>query len=114
MSDRVTQEFYCGECSGYFLVRLNMELNHEVMVRCPSCNHLHQRNIRDGRIFEKGRFESTVKENIRTTMATYSKKPHTEAMQKAQKASDYRGRRDGVPLDMERWLEIAGRERGDT
>lgn len=120
MSDSITQEFYCGECSGYFLVRLNINLNMEVMVRCPKCNHLHQRCITDGQIFEKGRFQTKVKENIRTTMASYSKKPHTEEMQKAHKKNKHdpycSDRRDGVPMSpamMDRWLNVAAREKGE-
>jgi len=120
MSGRITQEFYCGECSGYFLVRLNMELNSVVMIRCPKCSHLHQRCINDGQIFEKGRHQTSVKENIRTTMATYSKEPHTVKMQEAQKKNKHStycaDRRDGVPMSqdqMDRWLNVAARERGE-
>jgi len=111
---RVTQEFYCGECQGYFMVRLNMALNHEVHVKCPSCGHEHRRVIKDGVIYESGRYSADVKETVRTTMATYHKEPITERMRKAHDGSSYGGRRDGVEMSaaqMERWAELAHRER---
>gem|GEM_PF-5267451 len=53
-------------------------------------------------------------------MATYSKEPHTAKMQEAQKNNKHRtycaDRRDGVPMSqdqMERWLNVAARERGE-
>jgi hypothetical protein len=110
---RVTQEFYCGECQGYFLVRLNMALNFEAHIKCPKCEHEHRRIIKDGEIYEKGRYGVDVKETIHTTMAQYSKEPFTAKMKKASKWGD---RRDGVPMDhvmAERWLNVAARERGE-
>lgn len=56
---RISQEFYCGECKGYFVVRLNIELNHEVEIACPNCGHEHRRCIVDGLIFEQGRHTGT-------------------------------------------------------
>lgn len=112
---RASQEFYCGECVGYFLVRLNMALNHEVEVRCPNCGHEHRRVVRDGVIYESGRFASSVKEKVLTTIATYHKEPITEHMQNAH-AWD---RRDAVKIsadqksrwsEMLRWSEVAARE----
>lgn len=110
---RTTQEFYCGECSGYFLAHVNRALNHEILVRCPKCKHEHRRVIKDGTIYEQGRGGSDtsgVKETLITTMATYSKTSRTEMG----KNNTYNSRRDGKPLtpaQKERWLEIAERER---
>lgn len=109
---RVSQEFYCGECKGYFMVRLNMILNHEVHIKCPNCGHEHRRVINDGVIYEKGRYDHDVKENVLTTKATYHKEPITERMQKAR--DSWSGRRDGVPMTAEqmlRWAEVAHREK---
>jgi uncharacterized Zn finger protein (UPF0148 family) len=77
MSDRVSQEFYCGHCDGYFFVRLNAALKYEVLIVCPNCGHEHQRVINKGVISEKGRFQNEVKEKIRSTKATYSKTSRT-------------------------------------
>lgn len=111
---RVSQEFYCGECKGYFMIRLNMVLNHEVHVKCPNCAHEHRRVIQDGMIYESGRYSSDVKENVLTTMATYHKTPITERMRKAHEKNGWGGRRDGVQMTEEqlsRWAEVAQREK---
>lgn len=110
--ERISQEFFCGECHGYFLVRLNIALNHEAEIVCPNCGHEHRRCIKDGQIYEQGRFNTTIKEKIRPTSATYSKTPLTEKMQQAHEK--HGSRRDGVPVMMDRWLEVAARERGET
>jgi predicted RNA-binding Zn-ribbon protein involved in translation (DUF1610 family) len=107
--ERASQEFYCGACEGYFMVRLNMALNHEVHVKCPKCGHEHRRVIKGGVIYDNGRYKSEVVENILTTMATYHKEPVTVKMKKAQKW----GRRDGIELtdiQLLRWHEVAQRE----
>jgi hypothetical protein len=98
MADRVWQEFYCGECDGYFDVKLNMGLNYEVEVVCPNCEHKHRRCIKDGQIFESGRYNSAIKEEIISTKAAYHKKPRTKAMNNASKDSRWSGRRDGVVI----------------
>lgn len=111
---RVSQEFYCGECVGYFMVRLNMALNHEVHVKCPNCAHEHRRVIRDGVIYESGRYSSDIKENVMTTMATYHKEPITERMIDAAANNQWGGRRDGVTMtndQLQRWAEVAQREK---
>lgn len=113
---RVSQEFYCGECQGYFVVRLNMSLNFEALIQCPQCGHEHRRVIKDGEIYEKGRHTVSVKETILTTMATYSKEPFTDKMKKAHENGAWGGRRDGVAFDhamAERWLNVVARERGE-
>lgn len=117
MSDRpqrTSQEFYCGECQGYFLVRLNMALNHEIHVCCPNCNHEHRRVIKEGTIYEDGRYSSDVKERVLTSKATYHKEPVTERMKKAHKKRSWPDRRDGVPMtddQLMRWHEVAEREK---
>ncbi len=111
---RVSQEFHCGNCSGYFVVRLNLGLNHEVEIVCPGCGHEHRRCVKNGLIFEAGRFKTDSKEKIRPTKAAFSKTPITDKMKKAQYG------RDGVELSgatldeyRQRWLEVAARERGE-
>jgi hypothetical protein len=116
MMARMSQEFYCGECQNYFIVRLNMELNHEVLVVCPNkkCKHEHRRRIENGQIFESGRFSKEPAEHVLANVATLSKIPFTEQMQKAAEKNSYGGRRDGVPIiDPMRWHDIAARERGE-
>ena len=116
--ERVSQEFYCHECDGYFLVRLNTAINHEVEVRCPNCGHEHRRCIVHGQILENGRYKSDVREKILTSMANYSKTPRTHKMQEDEKSKKW-GRRDGVIIERdpqtqiefnERWLNVAQRQ----
>lgn len=90
---RVWQEFYCGECKGYIRVKLNIELNHEVEVVCPKCGHRHRRVIRDGQIFENGRFTNEPKEEICPPMSAYQKEPWTKKMRTAHEKNDYGARR---------------------
>jgi len=106
---RVSQEFYCSECKGYFLVRLNTGLNQEVEIVCPNCGHEHRRCIVEGQIFEYGRFKTDSKEKIRPTKASFSTEPLTVKMKQTSYA------RDGAILTeqmRERWLEKAAAEMG--
>ena len=112
-TQRQSQEFYCGECRGYFIVRLNMALNHEALIKCPNCGHEHQRCVNNGVIYERGRFANSVKETVRPMKSSYSKKPRTKAMEEAHEKNSYRDRRDGVKMSrqqLSRWAEIADRE----
>ena len=52
MHEKVTQEFYCNGCDGYFRVRLNIALDRNVVVVCPNCGHRHARGIKKGVIIE--------------------------------------------------------------
>lgn len=109
------QEFYCGECRTYFIIKLNMALESIVFVVCPGCEHEHQRSIRAGRLTEEGRHESTPTLKIRALKSTMSKTPLTEAMQRAHETHSYQGRRCGIPVPppmYDRWLEVAAREKG--
>ncbi len=105
---RVSQEFYCGECKHYFIVRLNMSLNQEVHIQCPNnaCKHEHRRCIKNGLIFESGRYHTDAKEEVLPNPATLSKTPKTDKMKKAHEESSYNQRRDGVPLTFlgESWV----------
>jgi len=61
---------------------------------------------------ETGRYSSDVKETLLATMATYSKTPVTETMEKAKQ---WHERRNAVPLDpimQDRWLEKAQNDGG--
>ena len=110
--ERISQEFYCSECKGYFLVRLNTSLNQGVEIVCPNCGHEHRRCIVDGQIFENGRFKTDVKEKIRPTKTSYSKEPLTTKMKQA---GDWGQRRDGsilTELMRSRWLEKAADDQG--
>jgi hypothetical protein len=110
---RASQEFYCGECEGYFIVRLNMALNHEVYVKCPNCGHEHRRVVQDGLIYELGRFATEAKEKVLTTKATYHKEPVTDRLREAHKKLSYSERRSGVEMSddsLSRWAEVAQRE----
>jgi hypothetical protein len=118
--ERVSQEFYCGECKGYFIIRLRLDYTGKLMVECPlpSCRHQHTRFAKDGVIQEDGRDVSgTNQEVIVSNMATYAKSPLTKEMQDAEKKKAYMGRRDAVPVNKrsalwERWQVVALREQG--
>jgi hypothetical protein len=119
MDNKVWQEFYCGECQGYFRVKLNMALTIGVEIVCPKCKHKHHRFIKDGVIYENGRSEHGAKEEICPPLSAYSKEPLTAKMEKAKY-----GKRDGVVIDKEedlskrhpaseamlreRWFELYG------
>ena len=115
---KIWQEFYCRGCSGYISVKLNLSLNHEVEIVCPKCkDHKHRRVIRDGKIYENGRFSNEPKEQICPTLSSWHEQPLTERMKSNHGKSGYCGeRRDGVVIDegtsnkimKERWLEIYG------
>ncbi len=106
MTDKIYQEFYCGECDGFIRLAIHANLNHEFWFECPNCQHKHQRVIRDGVIFEYGRFKDEPKFELMVPKSAYSKNPWTKRMK------DGGSRRDGALMD-ERWLEIAARERGE-
>jgi hypothetical protein len=112
--DRVWQEFYCGNCNGYILVRLNMAINHVVEVVCPNCGHKHLRNIVKGVILENGRHGSNHKEEICPPKSAYSKTPHTKKVPSRdgtviKKESDLdRANPASKAIIEERWFEIFG------
>ena len=111
---KVFQEFYCGECRGYILVKLNMSLNHVVEVVCPNCDHHHLRNIKDGQIFEQGRGTGAYKEEICPPKSAYSKEsrvntpPRRDGV-KIEKPEDVNQRHPAAASMLnERWFEIYG------
>jgi hypothetical protein len=95
MDNKIWQEFYCGECQGYFRVKLNMALTIGVEIVCPKCKHEHHRFIKNGVIFERGRSENGAKEKICPPLSAYSKEPLTRKMETTKYA------RDGVVIDKE-------------
>lgn len=121
MDDKIWQEFYCGECEGYFRVKLNVSLNRGVEMVCPNCGHKHHRYIKDGVIFEFGRNENSPKEEILPPKSAYSKEPLTARMAKSVRWEDRRNGsvinqeedlnpRNGIADDMikDRWFELYG------
>lgn len=80
---RIWQEFYCGHCQGYIKIKLNMELNQGIEVVCPNCGHEHRRVIVDGQIFENGRFDAKLAEQICPPASAYQKEPWTKKMREA-------------------------------
>ena len=94
---KTSQEFYCGECKGYWILILNSYLDgYEVEVVCPNCNHEHRRCISKGQIVESGRFANAPKEKIISPKSSYHKEPIHIRMDKAKKSFD--SRRDGAVL----------------
>lgn len=73
--DRVVQEFYCNECDGYFRVALNMALNINVRVKCPECGHLHDRNVKNGVLFDGHVQVNKFMDELCPVQSAYSKDP---------------------------------------
>lgn len=96
--DKIWQEFYCGECKGFFCVKLNLALTSGVEMVCPNCKHKHHRFIREGVIFETGRSDNEPKEEICPPLSAYSKEPLTAKMKNA---TGFRSRRDGAKIEKE-------------
>jgi hypothetical protein len=102
---KIAQEFYCNDCDGYILVKLNISLNRRIQVKCPSCGRLHPRAVKEGLIVESYHDTTGDTENIVPTKAAYSK---TSLL-------DTRASRGGVTPDnkiapevMARWVERFG------
>lgn len=47
---KVVHEFCCSSCGKYFDIKLNMGLNGNFRIHCPSCEHIHYRVVEDGKI----------------------------------------------------------------
>ncbi len=75
------------------MVKLNMSLNHTVVVVCPLCNAKHERTIESGRILDRGK-QGNYKEEICPPKSACSKTPSTKKMQ-----DRYTGKRDGQVIE---------------
>lgn len=120
MSQRIRQEFYCSGCCGFFLANINLALDARVLMICPECGRKHQRQIKKGRIEDCNKFadEETLEEIV-VTKAAYSKTAFTDRMKEAEAQGIKKRKglntveRNGVPLDVERWLELTARQQGE-
>lgn len=50
MARRTKEEFYCAECSRYFLTWLREDMTGNYSFECPNCGHIHYRFIKEGLI----------------------------------------------------------------
>ena len=50
---KVKKEFYCTECHKYFDIKLNVALDGNYRIHCPSCNHTHYRTVKQGMITDQ-------------------------------------------------------------
>lgn len=121
MTDKVYQEFFCGECKHYIRVTINANLNHEFWFECPNCGHKHRRVFRDGQILENGRYKNEPIFELTIPKSACSKDPVTAKMKELK---DHQ-RRDGVVIEekrspsavqyfKDRWAEVAAREKGEV
>lgn len=101
--DKITQEFYCNDCDGYFRVKLNMALNRRVEIVCPNCKHHHPRGIKDGRIVEAYSPRDASTEEICPPKSAYSKESIAIKMMK--------NARDGVVIACKEDLRKEGSTR---
>lgn len=113
-AERISQEVYCNDCDGFFIVRLNTALTIKAEIRCPSCGRQHPRYVVKGIIQEDGRGvpANAKTEVIRTTMSTYHKNAVVQEMMKKSH------RRNGIALPgdvflAKSWLSKAGSEKGE-
>jgi hypothetical protein len=101
-----TQEFYCSECSNYFLAVLyHGQTGYEALIICPNCKHEHQRCITNGQIHEQGRFQTRTTERILSTKATLSKTPRTHHHQTKLNYQDKRNGQPITPTEYDHWLK---------
>jgi phage FluMu protein Com len=91
---RIVQEFYCARsgdgCGGYFLAKVNTDLDGIHNIICPNCKHVHQRRIKSGHITDDGRFNSKPVDEIYATKSSFQMSPHTKSMQKRANTSEER------------------------
>lgn len=113
--DRVWQEFYCNDCHGYILVKLNMALNHSVEVKCPNCGRKHPRTIRNGVIAED--VARGTPEEICPPKSAYSKEPFSKGIRPHSRTGNVINGENDVrdpasdAIIKERWFEIFGGRR---
>ncbi len=43
---------YCTNCTGEFLIELDLSLNGNHQITCPLCQHIHYRVVKDGVVTE--------------------------------------------------------------
>lgn len=100
------QEFYCNKCNGYIVVRLNMEINRRVLMVCPMCGRKHQRQVRNGVLFDTNKFTDESKiEEVHVPKSAYSKTERTKVMEEVSKRSGrWQDVRGGVVIDTPRTL----------
>lgn len=110
---RNAEEFYCtvsgGGCGGYFIVMINRHLGGVVNVICPNCKHVHQRKIRDGKLWDEGRWEDKPADELLGNLGSFSKESRAAKLEK-------KNERDSVTIESaeerdesfvkERWLEL--------
>lgn len=113
---RISQEFYCNDCYGYFFPRINTAITAKAEIVCPNCGRKHPRWIHEGQVFDKApKLKSDWPEQeILSPKTSYSKEPLTDKMKKKHNGEPRDGEviADRSPL-YERWLEVAARERGE-
>lgn len=117
--EKVTQEFYCNKCQGYFRCRLNMAINIRVVVVCPNCGRKHERGIKNGQIVEFSKTGEYVEE-ICPPKSAYSKESLAAKMVpnaregvvietvEDLRAEDQLQNPNGRAMLKELWLEIHG------
>jgi hypothetical protein len=55
---KVKFEFYCNECNKYFDIKLNTAHNGNYRIHCPICDHIHYREIENGKITDRRFFDN--------------------------------------------------------
>lgn len=109
---RITSEFYCGECNGYFFVRLNIGLDRDFGIICPMCGHKHFRQVKGGVIVGDSMGRNDNYEEIRPTKSAYHKESvHSKMKKFARAGSPIESANDIKPnfsFLRERWVEIFG------
>lgn len=84
---RTMYEFYCsGGCLGYTLVPLDPEIDEDIIMVCPNCQHEHMRRMKGGQVTDLR--HSTTRDDdrvhrIEPTKSAFSQKERLGALQKA-------------------------------
>lgn len=83
-------EFHCANgCGGYFRLHLDTAEDRQVLMKCPSCQHEHQRYIYQGQVTDKiagrpprhGKQESDDVHVIEVPLSAFSRTPQLKALE---------------------------------
>lgn len=83
---KIVQEFYCRGCEGYIIVPLSQDFNRRVLVVCPKCGRKHQREVRQGVLYDVNKFSDESKiEEVYVPQSAWNKNPCSHLQEEASK-----------------------------
>lgn len=104
-------EFYCsGGCRGYFRTRMRTSIDGDYIIVCPSCNHEHHRQIRNGQITGDRHNIGKGAERIIVPKSAFSKKPVMEHPEQGKDGYDVAVLVDGQTKRNLLWGRFSGNQ----